>query len=79
MDEKILDILRDIHADYDFAGCRDFLTDGLLDSVDLLELYARLEDTFAVKFAGHDFVPENFSNIDAIHRLLVKRGAMEES
>lgn len=72
--ETVIEILKTIRPEYDFAGVDDFFARGLLDSYDLTMLVAALEDRHSVAIDGADIVPENFQSIDAILALLARYG-----
>jgi acyl carrier protein len=65
-------ILKEIRPEFDFACSEDFLADGMLDSFDMVTLVADLDKAFGISISGADIVPENFSSIAHIERLLSK-------
>jgi acyl carrier protein len=77
MNDRILQILKEIRPESDFAGSTDFLSDGLLDSFDMVTLVATLDKTFSISIEGTEIIPENFSSADTIRRLLLKYGVKE--
>lgn len=72
--KKIIELLQEINKDADFAKSDDFISDGLLDSMDLQMLAVAIEDTYGVKLAGTDLIPMNFASVEAIVDLLHSRG-----
>ncbi len=51
------------------AGLQDnasFLEQGIMDSTGVLELVAFLEETFAIKVADEELLPENLDSVDLI-------------
>ena len=72
--DKILEILKDLHDDYDYEGSTDFIEDGLLDSFDMISLVSALDETFGISIDGLDILPENFCNISAIAETVRKNG-----
>ncbi len=73
--EKILSILNSIRPEEDFTTSEDFISDGLLDSFDLISLVSELDENFSISIDGMDINQENFKNLDAIKSLLIKNGA----
>ena len=71
---EILEILKEIRPESDFAQSEDFLKDGLLDSFDVVALVAALDSKYGISFDGTEIIPENFSNIGQIVALLIKHG-----
>lgn len=77
MEEKIIDILKGIRPEFDFAESDDFVEDGYLDSFDVIELIACIENELGVIIDGLDILPENFKNLDAIVKTIKRNGGTE--
>jgi acyl carrier protein len=53
-----------------------FLDHHVLDSTGFLELIGYLEESYAIKIADEEMIPENLDSVDCIVRFLAKkRGA----
>ena len=52
--EKLLAILRDIDPDIDYETEKHLIDDGLLDSMQVLELVSTLEDEFDIEIPDED-------------------------
>lgn len=74
MANRVMGILLEIRPEGDFLHSQDYLTDGLLDSTDIVALVAGLDEAFGISIDGTDIVPEHFQNAAAITRLLEKYG-----
>lgn len=72
MKEKIVEILSGIRPENDFTEDVNFFEEGMLDSFDIVTLISELEETFNIKIAGIDVVPENFSSVESIEVLIKK-------
>jgi len=72
--KSVAEILKEIRPEFDFTTSDDFLTDGMLDSFDIMVLVAALEKTYGTSIQGTDIVPENFQNLKTIEALLRKNG-----
>lgn len=72
--DKILDILNEIHPEFNYKNSSDFIEDALLDSYDVIELVARLEEVYEIQIDGMDILPEYFCDLEAIKRIIVKNG-----
>ncbi len=70
----LIDILRGIRPESDFAQSTDFLTDGLLDSFDMVALVSGLDEAYGISIDGLDIVPEHFRSAETIAALLRKYG-----
>lgn len=79
MKDKILQILTDIRPEFDFRDETDFIKNGMLDSLDVINLVVSLDKAFGISISGMDIMPNNFSNVDSIISLLKKNGVSDES
>ena len=73
--KSVIEILKEIRPEFDFATSDDFIADGMLDSFDVVTLVATLDKNFNISIPGTDIVPENFKNLATINELLLKSGA----
>lgn len=70
MKDKILAILSDIRPDIEFENEENLVSDGLLESFDLVQLVATLEEEFDVEIGGRNITKENFDSLDKIVSLM---------
>lgn len=76
MKEKIINILTELRPEFDFSAENvNFISEGMLDSFDMVALVSELDSQFGISIDGLDIVPENFSSVEAIEILLKKNGA----
>ena len=68
--DKIYELLKRVRPDGDFENSKNFMSDGYLDSYDIVALIADIEDEFGVLINGMDIIPENFVGIEAIRELI---------
>lgn len=79
MKDKILRILTDIRPEFDFSKETDFIGNGMLDSLDVINLVVTLDSAFGISIDGMDVIPNNFTSVDSIISLLKKNGVNDES
>ena len=70
MKEKVLAILEDLRPDIDFETEDALISDGLLESFDLIQLIALLSDEFGIEISNHYVTIENFDSLDKITALV---------
>ena len=75
MKEKVVEILSDIRPDVDFETETQLITNGVLESFDILSIVAELSDEFDVTIRPKDLVPENLNSVDAMVEMLKGLGA----
>ena len=64
--EKIKEILESNCPDIELDGNTKFITDGLIDSVDLVAVISDIEYEFGIEISMEEIIPENFDSVDAI-------------
>ena len=64
--EKILQILKSLHPEYDYERSTNYLDDGLLDSFDIIALVTELEDNYNIDIDPIEIIPNNFESMDKI-------------
>lgn len=72
--EKLLDILNEIRPEVDFVNSSDYIEKHLLDSLDIVVLVSDIEEAYAITIDVTDIIPENFNNLEAIVKLIERRG-----
>ena len=75
MKEKVIEIIKANRPDLDIDDSVEFVTDGLLDSFDIVTLVSEFDKAFGISIDGADINPTNFNTLDAIVEMLKKNGA----
>lgn len=70
MRDELIEILEQIRPDVDFENEDALITDGILDSMDVVSLVGEIDEEFDVQIRVEDLTPDNFNNIDAILALI---------
>jgi acyl carrier protein len=68
--EKIIEIIQNINEDFDPAEESDIIEDGILDSFDIINFIMEANESFGVKINVEEIVPENFTNVESIQKLI---------
>ena len=72
MKDRLIGILREVRSEFDFTENVNFIEEGMLDSFDVVSLVSMLDEAFGISIDGVDILPENFSSLEAIMKLLKK-------
>lgn len=72
--DDIKNMLAELRPEFDFEESENFITDGLLDSFDVVSLTNMLEEKYGITIDGLDIVPENYASVEAIAGLVKKSG-----
>lgn len=67
---KILNILREVNEDILTYSGENMIEDGIIDSLELMEIVGNAEDEFAIEIDAEELIAENFANMQAIIKLL---------
>ena len=70
--EKILEILKGIRPDVDFANATKLIDDGILDSFDIISIVGELNDAYDIEINVEDLEPDNFNTVAAMLELIEK-------
>ena len=65
---EVLEILEDLRPDVDFKEEKALVSDGILDSIDIISLVQELDEEFDITIKPADLIPENFYFVEAIRR-----------
>lgn len=77
MEQTIIRLLTEIRPEFDFSESSNFIDNGMLDSFDIVTLVVALDVEFEISIDGTDILPENFSNVNNISKLLIKNGVIK--
>lgn len=65
-------VLEEIRPDVDFENEKQLITDGVLDSFDIVSLVTALNDEFDIEIEVGNLVPDNFNSIEGMMALIEK-------
>lgn len=65
-EELVEQILTTIKPTVDFGNAKAIIDDGILDSLEFMNLISELSERFGIEVDVDDIVPENFNSIESI-------------
>lgn len=68
--DELMEILEELRPDVDFETETGLVSNGILDSFDIVSLVAQLNETFDIEIGPVNLVPENFNSAEAIWTLV---------
>ena len=68
--EDLLEIFNDLHPEVDFEVEEHLIDDGILDSLDIVNLISEISEVFDVSITAKDIIPENFNSAKALYSLI---------
>lgn len=72
MKEQLMEILKDLRPEVDFESETALITDGILDSFDIVSLVAQINSEFDITIGVEELEPENFDSVDAMLALITE-------
>ncbi|MBQ9008856.1 MAG: acyl carrier protein [Clostridia bacterium] len=72
MRETIISLLEEIKDDIDFESCTTLIDDGLLSSLDIIQLIGALNDEFDISIPATEIIPANFNSVDAMAAMVAR-------
>ena len=72
MNETILDILSDIVDDDNLDTCTTLIDDGVLSSLDIIQLIGALNDEFDISIPATEIIPQNFNSVAAMAAMVAR-------
>ena len=70
--EKLIKVLQEVRSDVNFEKEKRLISDGVLDSFDMICVVTGINDAFNVKIKVTDLCPENFDTIERMMDLINK-------
>lgn len=68
--EEIIEILKEVHAEVDYATEDKLIDKRIFDSFDVVNIVGELMDAFDVEITAEHMVPDNFNSAAAICKLV---------
>ncbi len=72
----IQEIIQEIKENKNIDWTKDFVEEGIFDSLDIMTLVERLEENFGCSIERTEIVPENFVSINAIENMVIRNGGV---
>lgn len=69
--KRVIETIQEIKQLPDFDASMGLIESGLIDSFDIINMITNFEEVFGVSIDGDDLVPENFSTVEEIVRMIV--------
>ena len=69
---ELMEILQELRPGVDFENETQLITNGVLDSFDIVALVGELNDEFDIEIKPNNLVPENFNSAKAMMAMIEK-------
>lgn len=70
--EELINILKEVRDDVDFAECKGLIDDGILSSLDILQIISELDDAYDISIPPSEIIPENFNSAEKMLAMIQK-------
>ena len=68
--DKLLEILSEVRPDVDFKNETKLIDNGILDSLNIMEILAEISDEFDIELSPADIVPANFNSAESLWAMI---------
>ncbi len=70
--EKLMNILKELRPEVDFANEKKLIDGAVLDSFDMVSLIGELNEAFGVEISFDEIEPENFNSAELMWDMIQK-------
>lgn len=70
--KKLLEILTNLKPDVDFEKEENLVEDGILDSLEVVEIIDAIEKNYGKEISPEDIDPDNFASAKTIYAMICK-------
>ena len=70
MEQTLMEILNDLRPDVEFEKETKLIDDGILDSLDIVNLISEISEVYDVTITAKDIIPDNFNSAKALYALI---------
>ncbi len=68
--EELLKVLKEIRDEVDWENEKQLISDGLLDSIDLVAIIPQLESVFEIEIGMEYMDEENFESVETMWNMI---------
>ena len=68
--EELMEILQELRPDVDFESEKALITEGILDSFDIVSLVTAVMERFDIEISPIELIPENFDSVESMFALI---------
>lgn len=70
--EELISVLSATKNDVDFENATNLVEEGILDSLDIVNIIYSIEDHYGIKIDPEEIDPDNFQSTEAIWNMIRK-------
>ncbi len=68
--ERLLTLLKQVNSEVDFENNKSLVTDGVLDSIDIISIVSAIEEDYSIEIDPTEIDPDNFESAEAILEMI---------
>jgi len=68
--EELIRILEEVKPDVDYAAETALWDDGIIESLELMQIISELENEFDIEIGMENLLAENFNSAEAMYKLV---------
>lgn len=70
--DELMNLIKAAVQNADFENSRNYVDDGLIDSLDIVEIIALIEEKYQIELNPEDIDPDNFETIEKMWDMISK-------
>lgn len=68
--KEVLNVLQEVKPGFDFTGQTNWVDSGSLDSFDVIQIVAELNEALDIDIPVEAIIPENFNSLETVENLV---------
>lgn len=70
--DELYRLLEKIKPDTDFKASKNYVEDGLLDSLEIVQIIEAISEVYGIELDGLDIDPDNFITAEKIWKMIMR-------
>lgn len=68
--KELLELLEEVKPGVDFESSQNMIEEGLIDSFDMINIIANINEKFDIDFSVAEIIPENFETVKSLYEAI---------
>ena len=68
--KELLELLEEVKPGVDFESSQNMIEEGLIDSFDMINIIANINEKFDIDFSVAEIIPENFETVKSLYETI---------
>lgn len=68
--KELLELLEEVKPGVEFESSQNMIEEGLIDSFDMINIIANINEKFDIDFSVAEIIPENFETVKSLYEAI---------